>query len=207
MKVHELKLDTKYFDEVKDGNKNFEIRKNDRGYQIGDVLELKAYVGQESAEDESLDVGYAWTEHLPEEGYDIWENCEEELADTFKVKVTLVITAEKYNEKCDFTDPTILENELDYKFGVRGTQKVLKEYFGTDRLPNDYVLMQVKVIKTKRDLFKEIYEKYGIQTTAAFHCDLNQEMSDEQYQKELETWKKLSEMDWSDLGDDEEDDF
>lgn len=63
------------------------------------------------------------------------------------MKVTLVITAEKYNEKCDFTDPTILENELDYKFGVRGTQKVLKEYFGTDRLPNDYVLLKTEVIE------------------------------------------------------------
>ena len=40
-------------------------------------------------------------------------------------------------------------------------------------------------MKTKRDLFKEIYEKYGIQTTAAFHCDLNQEMTDEQYQKRI----------------------
>ncbi|XHB95913.1 hypothetical protein AAFF39_03790 [Lactococcus garvieae] len=41
-------------------------------------------------------------------------------------------------------------------------------------------------MKIKRDLFKEIYEKHGIQTTAAFHCDLNQEMTDEQYQK---NWK------------------
>lgn len=62
-------------------------------------------------------------------------------------------------------------------------------------------------MKTKRGLFKEIYEKYGIQTTAAFHCDLNQEMTDEQYQKELEEWKKLSEIDWDDLVDDETDDF
>lgn len=62
-------------------------------------------------------------------------------------------------------------------------------------------------MKTKRDLYEEIFEKYGIQTTAAFHCDLNQEMTNEQYQKELSTWKKLSEIDWSDLGDDEEDGF
>lgn len=58
-------------------------------------------------------------------------------------------------------------------------------------------------MKTKRDLFKEIYKKYGIQTTAAFHCDLNQEMTDEQYQKELAEWKKLSKIDWDDLVDDE----
>lgn len=78
MKIHELKQDIKYFEDEKAGKKNFVIRKNDRDYQVGDVLELKAYVSQESAEEEGLDVGYAWTEHLYEEGYDIWENCEGE---------------------------------------------------------------------------------------------------------------------------------
>ena len=44
MKTHELKLEIKYFDDVKSGKKNFEIRKNDRDFQVGDILELKAYV-------------------------------------------------------------------------------------------------------------------------------------------------------------------
>ena len=43
MKVHELKLNTKYFDDVKDGTKTFEIRKNDRGYQVGDLLSLSRF--------------------------------------------------------------------------------------------------------------------------------------------------------------------
>lgn len=40
MKVHELKLNTKYYDDVKKGLKTFEIRKNDRDFKVGDVLSL-----------------------------------------------------------------------------------------------------------------------------------------------------------------------
>lgn len=138
MKIHELKLDIKYFDEVKNGNKCFEIRKNDRDYQIGDVLELKAYKNYKNDKK---------SHYIRHENDSVLKTYNPDRADTIKVKVTLVITAEKYNEKCDFTDPTILENELDYKFGVRGTQKVLKEYFGTERLLNDYVLLKTEVIE------------------------------------------------------------
>ena len=43
MKIHELKLDTEYFDDVKNGVKTFEIRKNDRDYQAGDLLSLSRF--------------------------------------------------------------------------------------------------------------------------------------------------------------------
>lgn len=43
MKIHELKLDTEYFDDVGTGLKTFEIRKNDRGFKVGDVLALSAF--------------------------------------------------------------------------------------------------------------------------------------------------------------------
>ncbi|MBC9808167.1 ASCH/PUA domain-containing protein [Carnobacterium maltaromaticum] len=43
MKVHELKIEPKYFEAVKDGRKKFEIRKNDRNFQEGDILILKEY--------------------------------------------------------------------------------------------------------------------------------------------------------------------
>ena len=36
--VHELKLREIYCDDVYDGTKNFEVRKNDRGYQKGDHI-------------------------------------------------------------------------------------------------------------------------------------------------------------------------
>lgn len=38
--VHELKTLARYFDAVGDGRKTFEVRKNDRAFQTGDVLEL-----------------------------------------------------------------------------------------------------------------------------------------------------------------------
>jgi len=37
-KNHELKLNTEYFGRVQSGQKPFEIRKNDRDYQVGDTV-------------------------------------------------------------------------------------------------------------------------------------------------------------------------
>lgn len=39
--IHELKLDKLYFDQVASGQKTFEIRFNDRGYSLFDILHLK----------------------------------------------------------------------------------------------------------------------------------------------------------------------
>lgn len=41
MKLHEIKIENKYFWNVALGKKTAEIRKNDRDYQIGDILYLK----------------------------------------------------------------------------------------------------------------------------------------------------------------------
>lgn len=38
--IHSLKLSKKYFDDLQNGVKTFEVRKNDRGYKIGDTLIL-----------------------------------------------------------------------------------------------------------------------------------------------------------------------
>ena len=43
MKTHELKLLTEYFKDVESGLKTFELRKNDRDFQVGDTLILKEY--------------------------------------------------------------------------------------------------------------------------------------------------------------------
>lgn len=42
-KVIELKTINPYFDDVKTGRKSFQIRSNDRNFQVGDVLHLKEW--------------------------------------------------------------------------------------------------------------------------------------------------------------------
>ena len=46
METHELKLVQPYFDEVKRDLKNFELRKNDRDYKVGDFLRLLEWDGE-----------------------------------------------------------------------------------------------------------------------------------------------------------------
>lgn len=43
MKIHELKTAPKYFEEQLNGNKNFEVRLNDRDFQNDDILVLSEY--------------------------------------------------------------------------------------------------------------------------------------------------------------------
>lgn len=42
--IHELKILPQYFNEVVSGNKQFELRQDNRDYQIGDMLLLKEYL-------------------------------------------------------------------------------------------------------------------------------------------------------------------
>lgn len=43
MKIHELKILPQYFEKVLDGSKTFELRKDDRGFEVGDILILKEF--------------------------------------------------------------------------------------------------------------------------------------------------------------------
>lgn len=45
MKIHKLKTLPKYFKAQLLGNKQFEVRKNDRDFHVGDVLILEEYQG------------------------------------------------------------------------------------------------------------------------------------------------------------------
>lgn len=47
MKTHELKILTEYFKEVWIGTKRFELRKDDRDYQIWDEVKLMEWDGKE----------------------------------------------------------------------------------------------------------------------------------------------------------------
>lgn len=44
MTEHSLKTLSQYFRDVKSGAKNFELRKNDRNYQVGDTLVLEEWI-------------------------------------------------------------------------------------------------------------------------------------------------------------------
>ena len=41
--IHELKIYPKYFEEVMNGNKTFEVRKNDRHFKVGDAIVLNEW--------------------------------------------------------------------------------------------------------------------------------------------------------------------
>ena len=43
VKIHEVKIGATFFEEAACGKKNFELRRNDRGYRVGDMLELQEY--------------------------------------------------------------------------------------------------------------------------------------------------------------------
>ena len=47
MQIHELKTLPEYYGAALSGAKPFELRKNDRGYRVGDVVRLKEYDGEE----------------------------------------------------------------------------------------------------------------------------------------------------------------
>jgi hypothetical protein len=44
MKIHKLKLIADYYNDSASGIKTFEIRKNDRDYKVGDILELREWI-------------------------------------------------------------------------------------------------------------------------------------------------------------------
>lgn len=48
--VHELKVWPLYYARLADGSKTFEVRKDDRGYQAGDVLVLREWDPQSYGE-------------------------------------------------------------------------------------------------------------------------------------------------------------
>lgn len=47
MKRHEIKILPQYFADVSKGIKQFELRKDDRDYQVGDLVRLREWDGKE----------------------------------------------------------------------------------------------------------------------------------------------------------------
>jgi hypothetical protein len=68
--IHTLKIETEFFKAVKrTAKKTFEIRKNDRNFQVGDILILEEYMNGMYLDDEcEAEVIYI-TDYAQREGY------------------------------------------------------------------------------------------------------------------------------------------
>ncbi|WP_270346603.1 ASCH/PUA domain-containing protein [Enterococcus thailandicus] len=76
--IHELKILPEFFEAVTSGRKQFEIRKNDRDYKVGDQLVLREidYVHNENISDELFYTGDSYkaeityiTDYAQKDGY------------------------------------------------------------------------------------------------------------------------------------------
>lgn len=76
-KVHHIKLGASFFGEVERGEKTFELRKNDRDYKEGDILEMMEFKdGKNTGRMVRVLVTYILTEFAGlEEGYCIMATC------------------------------------------------------------------------------------------------------------------------------------
>lgn len=125
MTVHELKQDIKCFDDIKSGNKNFVIRKNDRDFEVRDVLVLSAYVPMGGTDTS----GYA-------RKTDQWEVCDFKNANKIKAEVTHILSAKDYN--------FLARNGRN---GISAIKEAVKKYFKNIYLTDEYVVLGIEVEK------------------------------------------------------------
>lgn len=152
MTIHDLKLDDNYFNDVEKGKKKFEIRKNDRGFQVGDVLKLhRVFIDSTGCLFYGRKTQYS--------SGNVIEAVSEDRADTLKVKVVCVLSNLEVNEGIDFMNynPKVSlfedealpflkagwRNDWDYNYFL----SVLQEYFQVEHLPEDYVVLGVEMME------------------------------------------------------------
>jgi hypothetical protein len=158
MKTHELKLDIKYFDDVKAGKMKFDIHKNDHDFEVGDILDLKAYdarVGYMKMDTKTL-----LDEHFAEVEKTAWFKVKSsKSADILRARVTCILSSMEVNEGIDFMnfkpEVSLFEDEAlpfmkagwrldwDYEYFL----KVLKNFSHSDKLPDGYVILGIEVLK------------------------------------------------------------
>lgn len=67
--IHELKILPEFFEAVTSGRKQFEIRKNDRDFKIGDILHLREWNGENYTGDSyKAEITYI-THYAQKDGY------------------------------------------------------------------------------------------------------------------------------------------
>ncbi|MGF7486174.1 DUF3850 domain-containing protein [Lactococcus lactis] len=104
MKVIERTVDVSIFEDVESGRKPFEVCFNDCNYEVGDIIELKAYKADcYVRKDLNAYVGVA----SPLNGG--WLYCKKSKAETIRVKILKVI---HYGKKQGNEDYVILEFEI-----------------------------------------------------------------------------------------------
>lgn len=151
---YELKLDINYFDDVKKGKKNFEIRKKDRDFQIGDILVLHAWTNDtEKYQTWGKGTYLSWgTMHsdkplfsdvkfVDEPISDYFPVPDFEMADTITVKVNSIWTLDTMFTENGYVDD--MENAIDLDL----YEKVLDDCFERDVLPIGYVVMATEVVE------------------------------------------------------------
>lgn len=79
IKVHGLKIEIDYFNKILDGSKTFEIRKDDRGFRFGDVVNLNEfYNGEYTGRSIIANVGYV-CDYAQVDGYVVFGLIEPKL--------------------------------------------------------------------------------------------------------------------------------
>jgi len=66
--IHNIKTLPEYYNAVESGVKTFEIRKNDRNYQVGDFLNLHKWDGEYLDESQTVEITYI-TDYEQAPGY------------------------------------------------------------------------------------------------------------------------------------------
>lgn len=61
---HELKIHPQFYQRVADGSKTFEVRNNDRGFQMGDTVTLKEWDPQPKNPTDKIPLGYTGSKDL-----------------------------------------------------------------------------------------------------------------------------------------------
>ena len=141
MKIHELKLDTEFFDDVKLGKKNFEIRKNHRNFEVGDTLHLFA---SGSCCNYCDGVSY---KRFYKGNCSGWSNVYKNEADCLKAKVLAIYSAEQINPDLDIVNSKNYVANLHVVFFLKDVSNVLKNYFQANKLPEEYVVMVIEVFE------------------------------------------------------------
>lgn len=108
VKIHNIKCWKEFFSDIKTGKKSFELRINDRNYEVGDTLHLREYdsiTGLYTGKDCFRDIAYILGGHEGiKEGYIIMaiKHCDDaklELAKIFMMEELKYGDKEKGNKK------------------------------------------------------------------------------------------------------------